>query len=77
MPAHEVEINLVLLVLPQQHVPKHLNFRNVFDSLVHQAPDELYICFLDFIFRKVPSNEVGLLFRLVDFIAADVTVAEL
>ena len=77
VPAHQVEVDLVLLPLTQHALPQQLDLRQVLDALVQQALEEVHVHLLYLVLGDLPDQQVRLLLGLQDVVVLEVAVAEI
>ncbi len=76
MSAHEIEINLILLILPEQKLPKNLNFRQILNPVVHEMTNKIQIHVFELYLGKLSADEIWLLFSLLYLILLEMEVAK-
>jgi DNA-binding cell septation regulator SpoVG len=74
--AHEIEINLILLILPEQKLPKNLNFRQILNPVVHEMTNKIQIHVFELYLGKLSADEIWLLFSLLYLILLEMEVAK-
>jgi hypothetical protein len=77
MPAHEIEVNLILLVFSKQKLSKNLNLRQILNPVVHQLAYKIQIQIFELDLRKLSTDEILLFFGLLYFVMFEMEITEL